>query len=170
MKDNLEDFVHKHRADFDDQAPRPSVWKGITGQLPDAGRRSFVWIWQAAAVLFLASTVFLLLDRVQTDSRQELATGDSFRQVEDFYFREINQKRELIQNISETGVSAEAELQKLDAMYLVLKDQLRENPTQEVVEALTLNLIVRLDLLNQVVADIEEKSRETEIPKAQAEI
>ena len=92
--------------------------------------------------------------------------------MEDFYFQEISQKRALIQDLSETGVSAEAELQKLDAMYLVLKEQFREKPTEEVVEALTLNLIVRLDLLNQVVADLEEKEADDAATQgeAQAEI
>ncbi len=171
MKDNLKDFVQNNRAAFDDEAPRAHIWKGISRNLP-AAKRSFMWVWQAAAVIFFATSVLLLADRSGVVSPQEIASEDSFNQVEDFYFREINQKRAFIQDISETGVSAEAELQKLDAMYLVLKEQFRENPSEEVLEALTLNLIVRLDLLNQVVAEIEkaETEKASEKPGAQAEI
>ena len=171
MKDRLDEFVHKHRSEFDDEVPSPKVWRRISSQLPAARSNPFIRVWQVAAVLFFATTVYLLVDRIQTPIPDKLAAGESFSQVEDFYFQEINQKRALIQDMSETGVSAEAELQKLDAMYLILKDQFREDPSKEVIEALTLNLIVRLDLLNQVVADIESTEEvNSEPPRAEAEI
>ncbi len=155
MKDRLEEFVKANRGSFDEETPGTHVWKGINQNLPGK-RNNYSWLWQAAAVFFFATSVYLFVNRLQPVEKQ-VASGDNFSQVEDFYFREINQKRALIHDLSESGVSAEAELQKLDAMYLVLKEQFRENPSKEVTEALTLNLIVRLDLLNQVVADLEQE-------------
>ncbi len=173
MKDNIEDFVTRNRAEFDTETPRTKVWDVIKRQLPANKSNRFMWIWQAAAVLFFATSVYLFADRF-SGQPMSVASGENFTQVEDFYFREINQKRELILDLSESGVSAEAELQKLDAMYLVLKEQYKENPSEEVLEALTLNLIIRLDLLNQVVADIESEADDAdqgeERNKARAEI
>lgn len=163
MKDKLEDFIQRNRAQFDDETPGAGVWKGIARSLPPR-RNQYQWIWQAAAVLFFATSSWLFLDRLESPAAGNQANVEAFPQVEDFYFREISQRRELILDLSESGVSAEAELQKLDAMYLVLKEQLRENPSEEVVEALTLNLIVRLDLLNQVVAEIEEDATQDNAP------
>lgn len=162
MSNNLKDYINKNRDAFDDETPGTRVWSNISTQLP--GRKhDFQWLWKAAAVVFFASSIFLLvdkLDRSGNDVQPTLSTtgNEEFNQVEDFYVREISQKKELIQDMHESGVSVEAELQKLDAMYLVLKDQLKDNPSQEVIEALTLNLIVRLDLLNQVLEEVESQS------------
>lgn len=155
MKEKFEDYVKKNRATFDDEMPGDKVWRGVERHIPAGSAKGFKWVWQAAAIIFFATSAFLLVDKFE-GQENAVATNESFNQVEDFYFQEISQKRALIYDMSETGVSSEAELQKLDAMYLVLKEQFKEKPSQEVAEALTLNLIVRLDLLNQVVADIEE--------------
>ena len=40
-------------------------------------------------------------------------------------------------------------LKKLEAMYLVLKDEMKRRPSQDVRDALVLNLLVRIDLINQ---------------------
>ena len=40
-------------------------------------------------------------------------------------------------------------LKKLEAMYLVLKDEMKRKPSQDVRDALVLNLLVRIDLINQ---------------------
>ncbi|MDX1628888.1 MAG: hypothetical protein R3345_09335, partial [Fulvivirga sp.] len=43
----------------------------------------------------------------------------------------------------------ELDLQKLDAMYEVLKEEFDKNPSKAVVDALILNLLVRIDILNK---------------------
>ena len=47
-------------------------------------------------------------------------------------------------------------------MYQVLKTQYLANPTKELQEAMTLNLIVRIDLLNQQLSEIEGVIKEKE--------
>jgi hypothetical protein len=55
-------------------------------------------------------------------------------------------------------------MKKLDAMYEVLKEELKKNPSNEdVKDALTLNLLIRIDLLNEQLRAVEEtKPKEEE--------
>ncbi|MFN7331236.1 MAG: hypothetical protein ACK5UP_17215, partial [Bacteroidota bacterium] len=55
-------------------------------------------------------------------------------------------------------------LQKLEAMYQVLKEQMKKRPTQDVKDALVLNLLVRIDLLNQQLKKLDTTQPEKEQP------
>ena len=54
------------------------------------------------------------------------------------------------------------DLQRLDAMYEVLKQELKKNPSKELKDALTLNLLIRIDLLNNQLQAVEELNDEKE--------
>ena len=153
MKDKLEKYMIENRESFDGREPRDQ-WERIVGHLP--GRRQTIhWMWKAAAVIFFFSTVGLALRPLGENSTAltaEAVEANDFREVEQFYFSEISEKRNLIDELQRdeiTDFDALAELQKLDAMYLVLRKQYEENPSPDVVDALTLNLLVRIDLLNR---------------------
>ena len=45
-------------------------------------------------------------------------------------------------------------------MYQVLKEQMKIQPTQKVKEALVLNLLVRIDLLNQLLYKLDQVEME----------
>ena len=49
------------------------------------------------------------------------------------------------------------DFQQLEAMYLVLKEEMKTRPSQKVKDALVLNLLVRIDLLNQHLQRLEEE-------------
>jgi hypothetical protein len=180
MSDRFNEYIDKNREAFDDEVPGEGVWNAIRNRLPEK-QKNYQWLWKAAAVIFFTSSVLLMTERFYNNNGNDISAteevfnksaGKEFNQVEDFYYREINQKRDLIQDLDEAGISAEAELQKLEAMYMVLKEQMKADPSEEVIEALTLNLIVRLDLLNQVVEEIEQKeaANNTKERAAKAEI
>jgi hypothetical protein len=48
------------------------------------------------------------------------------------------------------------DIQKLDAMYQVLREQMKINPSEKVKDALILNMLVRIDLLNQQIHKLEQ--------------
>ena len=167
MKDNLEKFIRDHRDDMDHRQPG-DVWSGIEKSLPAQTNPLGQWFWKAAAVLFFATTVGLSVYTFSGTSAQEnaiaKAQGEEFMHVEDFYFNQISEKQGLIaelQSDTSEGITVVAELQKLDAMYLVLRQQYEENPTREVVDALTLNLLVRIDLLNQTLDKLDKNTSTT---------
>jgi len=159
MKDNLEKFIQDNRDAFDHREPTNN-WERIVAGLP-AGSRPLHGMWKAAAVIFFMTTLALGYqqwgqDELVAQNQQE--TTD-FSQVENFYFSQISEKRNLIDQLQPdniTDIDALAELQKLDAMYLVLRQQYEDKPSPEVIDAMTLNLLVRIDLLNRTIEKLDQ--------------
>ncbi len=163
MKDDLEKLVRENREAFDHREPR-NVWDRIVKELP-SNSNTLHWAWKAAAVIFFLSTLALGYQQWNGTKagNMQLAENESerteFAQVESFYFSQISEKRNLIDQLQPDNIAdidAVAELQKLDAMYLVLRQQYEENPSAEVVDAMTLNLLVRIDLLNRAIAKLDQ--------------
>ncbi len=163
MKDSLKDFIHQNRDGFDDKVPDEKSWRKIEATLP-AGRTISLWnsvsMWRAAAILFLGlATYFFVTGNQSSLQKREIAIlQGEFSDLEVYYNAEIAEKVALINHFDE---SQEAEtftqdFQKLDAMYQVLKEQMKTQPTQKVKEALVLNLLVRIDLLNQLLYNLEQ--------------
>lgn len=161
MKDQLEDFVQRNRPDFDDREPSPKVWNGIEASLsmPKSWINSVV-LWRAAAIFFMALSAYLLTPQGTRENAEALK---EFSDVETFYIQQISNKVELIgQFNSSDGLSGFThDFQQLEAMYQVLKEEMELRPSQKVREALVLNLLVRIDLLNQQLHRLEE-NKETE--------
>ena len=161
MSDNLEKFIGKNREAFEDQEPSERVWLGIRKR---TAKKSLVWIWKAAAIFFFLSSLFLLNREI--DNRQDLTIqkekiSSDFKDVESFYFQMISEKQTLISSYDdkkELDYAYEQDLQNLDAMYEVLKDELRSNPSKKVVDALLLNLVVRIDILNKELAKLDDNT------------
>lgn len=167
MKQRLEDFIRRNRNAFDDQEPNNSVWKNIARSIP--GSRRSLWdnvtIWRAAAMLFMAMSLYLLLqgDALRVgDNKQAL---NEFTEVETFYTQQISEKVQLINSyeLSEGLNGFTQDIHQLEAMYMVLKEQMQSSPSQKVKDALVLNLLVRIDLLNQQLhrLDVEEGERKS---------
>lgn len=158
-KDRLEKFIEENKASFDNQGPSEKLWSRIEETLPY--NSSYYWIWKVAAVIFFCSTIYLFLDRpasLDLTAEKELLATD-FGDIENFYFQIISEKRDLIYEYDQPEtpieVDFEQDLQKLDAMYQVLKDELKANPSKKVVDALILNLLVRIDVLNGKIEELE---------------
>lgn len=162
MKDSLKDFIHQHRDGFDDKEPDEKVWKKIASDLPASktiSRWNSVSVWRAAAVLFLGlATYFFVTGSQSAVQRKEVAKlQGEFSDIDVFYSSEIAEKVALINHFDESHESDQfaQDFQKLDAMYQVLKEQMKVQPTQKVKDALVLNLLVRIDLLNQQLHSLE---------------
>jgi len=167
MKDSLKDFIDQHRAAFDDKRPSDFSWKKIERSIP---RRVALWnnlsIWRAAAVLFLTISVYLLLSKSFNQSlvsdRAQLQV--EFSDLENFYNGQIADKVELISSIQEFNDDASfaQDLEKLDAMYQVLREQMKSHPSEKIKDALILNMLVRIDLLNQQIKNLEDSEKKSE--------
>lgn len=167
MKDSLKNFIDQHRQEFDSRVPSEKVWDKVELQLPKSKVSWFqsVTIWRAAAILFMGLSGYLLLsgdglisksDKLQ---KKETATlQGEFSDLESFYTEQIAQKVELINEIDDFDEhdNLSQDLSKLDAMYQVLREQMRTNPSEEVKDALILNMLVRIDLLNQQIHKLEQ--------------
>ena len=164
MKDQLEDFIRQNKAAFDDKEPSEKVWTNIRKNLFTTSLWNSIVIWRAAAVLLFGLCIYLAIPRI-VDQRENKLAMNEFKDVESFYISQISQKVDQITELrgQETGLNGFThDFQQLEAMYQVLKDEMKTHPSQKVKDALVLNLLVRIDLLNQQLHKIEEGEKGTE--------
>lgn len=160
MKDNLEEFVRQNRSDFDTREPSPRAWRKIEASLRPVGslwRQPLTW-WRAAAVFFMALSAYLLIPHHQ-QRQEDVRAMKEFTDVEAFYFQQISNKVDLIHEMNGTdGLNGfTLDFEQLEAMYLVLKEEMKTRPSEKVKDAMVLNLLVRIDLLNQHLKRLEER-------------
>ena len=161
MKDRLEEFIRNNREAFDDKEPAEKVWTGIDASL--GLRRTSVWnsvaLWRAAAVIFMVLCGYLLIPKTSGPSIAKENSSAEFDDVEAYYFRQISEKVEMIDEFQKSeGLNGFThDFQQLEAMYMVLKEEMKTSPSQKVKDALVLNLLVRIDLLNQQLHKLEKE-------------
>lgn len=161
MKDHLEDFIRQNKAAFDDKEPADKSWTLISSRLfvnTSFSLWNSVNVWRAAAVILLGACIYLAVPKLQDRKERALAMSE-FKDVESFYTKEIADKVELIEDFrgAEAGLNGFTnDFKQLNAMYQVLKEEMKLHPSQKVKDALVLNLLVQIDLLNQQLHKIEE--------------
>ncbi|HEY9046363.1 MAG TPA: hypothetical protein VIN08_10730 [Ohtaekwangia sp.] len=160
----LEDFVRKNRAAFDDKEPSEKIWKNIEAsvRLQRGGWWNSLAVWRVAAVVFMALAVYAWIPGKTKTPAGKPNTSDialkEFKDVEAFYVEQISQKVEMIDEFQKSeGLNGfTQDFQQLEAMYMVLKEEMHTHPSQKVKDALVLNLLVRIDLLNQQLHHLEK--------------
>lgn len=155
MKTNLKDFVESNRDEFDHLEPGASSWKRISSRLFGRGLWDSVVVWRAAAMFFIAVSagLYVVPRLYQHHTNKEMTS--QFRSVESFYQHEINEKVSMIDEHHHGLNGFTNDFQQLEAMYAVLKEQMQKQPSEKVRDALVLNLLVRVDLLNQELHKLE---------------
>lgn len=166
MKDRMEEFIKDNRQQFDLREPSDQVWKNIRFRMGLAGQNTGIW-WKVAAIAFFTLSVMLFINRGSSIPVENRQLAGNFTEVEDFYLHQISQKQDLLSDLSQNtilGEQAERDLQNLDAMYEVLKEEYTSNPSKQVVDALILNLLLKIDILNDELEKAEhQESEEKEI-------
>ncbi|MEM6735046.1 MAG: hypothetical protein AAGC64_06980 [Bacteroidota bacterium] len=166
MGDQFEKFIMDNQSAFDEAEPSNELWHKIEKKLRKK-KPGFRLTWKAAAVLFLISTIALLINQINIDSKgPELS--QEFVDAEDYYVSMINQRKEFIKKelTPEYEEVFLLEINQLDSMYKELKKTYQTNSSSErVVNAMISNLQLRLDILNrqlEILENIKEKTDETE--------
>ncbi|MBS1559524.1 MAG: hypothetical protein JST69_12450 [Bacteroidetes bacterium] len=167
-KDSLEKFVEENRGHFDSHQPPESAWNEIAQSLP--GKTKFLFLntvifWRAAAIILFMVSGYLLVDKFSPfTERSDRAAWLGFTDLEKYYNEQISEKMALVSqyqaqtNLTEDEVTQN--LKKLNAMYQVLKEEMKTRPTQDVRDALVLNLLVRIDLINQQLQKLDRPTVE----------
>ena len=167
MKDQLEDFIRQNKGGFDDKEPAEKNWGTISKIL---FKKTSLWnsvtLWRAAAVILLGVCIYLALPKLQ-DRKENAIALNEFKDIESFYISQITNKVNQLsdQHGPEVGLNGFThDFQQLEAMYQVLKEEMKTHPSQKVKDALVLNLLVQIDLLNQQLHKIEvgEDSKEVD--------
>ncbi len=159
MKDQIENFIRQNREAFDDKEPSGKVWAIISKRLfTNPSLWNSLAVWRAAAVLLLGVCIYFAVSTI-VDHRDKNIALREFTDIEDFYFSQISEKVDQIKESSgnETGLNGFThDFQQLDAMYEVLKEDMKVRPSKKVRDAMVLNLLIRIDLLNQQLQSIDE--------------
>jgi len=167
MKDALKKFVEENRLAFDDQEPSDKVWKGIQSELKNPSLWNSIGVWRIAAALLLGFSSYLLISKETAGRRDKEMTRlqVEFNDLEYFYSNQIAEKIEMISSLDESGERQQftQDFQKLDAMYQVLAEEMKSSPNEKVKDALILNLLIRIDLLNQQLKKLEEAGKNAEV-------
>jgi hypothetical protein len=169
MSDRLKDFIDENRKAFDDKEPSEKIWNNIDKTMFATSART-VWynsltLWRAAAVIFMALSIYLMMPKNQAQQKQIARESEvvlkEFTDVENFYVQQISEKVQLIDGFERNeGMNGfTKDFQQLEAMYNVLKEDMKLRPSQKVKDALVLNLLVQIDLLNQHLHKLEKETK-----------
>ncbi|HZB14473.1 MAG TPA: hypothetical protein VE467_15640 [Chryseolinea sp.] len=167
MKDQLDNFIRKNREGFDDKEPSEKVWHNIESSMkfstPTSRGNGLVW-WRAAAIFFMALSAYLLVPKQVIKSQTSELVASEFSDVEEFYVKQISEKVELIDGFQKNeGLNGfTQDFKQLEAMYMILKEEMKSSPSEKVKDALVLNLLVRINLLNQQLYKLDQEYGKTE--------
>ena len=157
MKENIKDFVNRNRQLFDDQVPPATVWKRVASALWNGAWWDSVVLWRAAAVLFLCLSAGLVIVPRYFEKQKNQEVLSEFTDIEEFYKSQITEKVAIIEAYDGELNGFTHDFHQLDAMYYVLKEQLQNEPSEKVKDALILNLLIRIDFLNQRLQMLEKE-------------
>ena len=178
MSKSLRDFIKSNRTSLDEREPSEKVWNGIEASLPAMKHRSLwnsVAVWRVAALILMCLSVYLFVSRPSSGNPKKLSDSDTqsdhqsvdlqkeFSSLESFYRAEIDNKVAMISNYENADDLDHftQDFQKLDAMYLVLKEEMKMKPSQKVKDALILNMLIRIDLLNQQLHRLDSEGKDS---------
>jgi len=164
-KDNLEQFVQKNSAQFDQAVPDIAIWSKIEQQLPVKKIKRFT----IRRFLSMAASVILLIGigiaiGLQLAPKQEvgLATvAPEYAEVEQYYINKVNYKQAQVANYHGDPF-LEKDLAELDDWLLELQQDLQKVPKgkkEEIINAIINTYKTKLRILEVL---IEEQSQELE--------
>ncbi|WP_421764622.1 hypothetical protein [Ekhidna sp.] len=167
MGDQFEKFIIDNREAFDDATPSENAWNAIDQKL---GKKRSIWpnMWKVAAVLFMVSTVYLMVEKATTNDEEPLLS-EEFTQAEDYYVGLISLRRKEIkaQLTPEEHEQFLVEIDQLDSMYEELKRTYQTNASNDrVMDAMISNLQLRLEILNKqldILQNIKNQNNENDI-------
>ena len=175
MGDRLEKYIRAHRNEMDFKEPRKDLWEDIAQQLPKPDSRkqtsrSFI-LWRAAAVILLVISSWLAYDKVSQyisdDEPVNLAEiSPELHEAELFYVTLIEQKSDEINMLSRKYGLEEhfhGDIEMLDSMYVTLKNDLKFGNEEVLIDAMILNLQMRIEILNtqlSIIQSIENRQKD----------
>jgi hypothetical protein len=175
--DKLEQFVKENKPGFGPSEGAPDVWNKIKKREPETPVMQISWqkIASRAAsvvVIFIASYYFhdYVADNGTNQSEKGLLTKENLSnplfqellEADQYYTAEINYKKQelfsLTSNSPELQMDVNNDFADLDAILLTLKNDLGDNAdSQEVVEAMIENYMLKLEILEDLLSQIKAR-------------
>ena len=170
--DKLEKFILENKEEF--AAPTPDVWAKIEKRKPKKKglviSLQFILSRAAAVVLIFFSSYYVHDYRAQQKAIQETPAKETatennteynqLKEAEFYYVSEIRDKSNEFYSLTKNSPSVQADIKsdlaELDAIFLELKKDLNDNANnQEVVEAIIVNYMLKLEILEDMLEQIK---------------
>lgn len=161
MGDKLEQFIQNNQHRLDTEEPGERIWEKIDGDLrvkPES-KRSWQVYWKVAAMVFLVSTVVLLIDKFNPEKVSETAELSEFIQAENFYTSLIAERKVQIETYDSHGSLYREfldDMNELDDLYLELRASFEHtHGDQKLMDAMISNLRLRMKILDRQIEILE---------------
>jgi hypothetical protein len=179
-RDKLEQFIAENRDQFDIHEPGDSVWNGINIEIHKG--KNFHYLkkvagW-AAIILITFAASFLLQEYLhrnnsvaeRQDKRNQKIEIPELQEAEIYYANLVDEKileiQPLLENKPELGYVLKSDLAELDSTYAQLQNDLKDNiANDEVVEAMIQNYRLKLEILEDFLAHLQENTNEEKADK-----
>ena len=166
--DRLEEFVNENRHEFDRMEPSDKMWESISQRMEEKSKqkiRRMSWMKIAVAIAIIIGIPAIVYQlrfshQGQTAKAAQLDPDvQELMEAEAFYAQEVSGKLVEIQKCykiyPELKGEIEGDLNELEAMYISLKKDLKENiSNKEVIEAMIDNNRNRMKLVDDVLEQI----------------
>jgi hypothetical protein len=172
--DSLEKYIIDNRQEFNNVEPPADLFEGIAFEADEhvtipLYKKLAKWSVRAAAAILIFASAWLLNDlrdhndQVAKIDDQSLEIIKELKEAEAFYNARITHNKHRIASFASNnpGImeSVNTDLEQLDAVYNELKNDLGDNAAnQEIVEAMIQNYRLKLDILEEILQQLEEKS------------
>lgn len=174
--DPVENFVRNHASDFDDLIPPAQAWNEIASHLPAQKpgvlRRMWPVVWKVAAAIVLFASAWLLhdvFDSYKSGKQLDEVANSSYiapglpevSDAEAYYITQISNKQTELQAYTrqhpEIIEELKQEFSEIDTKNAELKNDLVEsNANEKVIEAIILSYKVKIEILDQILAEMRE--------------
>lgn len=175
MKDRLEEFVRSHKEEFDIFEPNDNLWEGIEKKM-DKGKkiRLSYYLVRAAGIAAIFLITLTAYNYFFTDNNRT-AEIPEIKEAEMYYTGLIDSKldevKPLLADYPEIQTEINADLTELDSVYNDLKEDLKDNVSnQEVIEAMLENYRMRVDILQEMLEYLESKNSDNTTNKTKYEL
>jgi len=181
--DKLEQFIRDNRKGFDDLEPDPELWNKIKKPEPKTkiinmtpmaiGWKSFASRAAAVVIIFISSYYFHEYRSQRNNQKTEVTAENSpvyqeLIEAEFYYSAQIDDRKDelfrLTTNVPGLQKEVSNELSNLDAIYLELKEDLKDNAdNQEVIEAMIQNFRLKLEIIEEMLNQIKAKQNKNKL-------
>ena len=163
--DKLEKFISNHREEFDVYEPSTDVWEKINPE-GSVSKRSYSWIWKAAIILVVIGASYLVDKQIRNNGNLAGAKQESvipeLAEAEKYYTglitTKMNEVQPYLSSYPEIKKDLRMELAELDKIYKGLKNDLKDNVSnEEVIKAMIQNFRLKLQLLEEIQRQLQSQ-------------
>lgn len=167
----LEDFIHQHRSDFEEEGPGPRVWAALEKELPRSRppimRMMARHWWKAAILVALIANAGILLKMMGTPKTVGVVLPE-MQEMQVYYSSQIEKRLDELHALPPEQLGLDSttrkELELRNDTYKLLEKELLNNPGNERIRAAMIRYYqMKLELLDRILSE-QEKYNETDTP------